>query len=204
MQHQKFVKTASLLGATLAIIACTFLFSATSSVEHADSQSVKNLATEIAAMKAELATLKTAQAQGTLSDEGMMGEIRMFAGMFAPRGWAFCEGQILKIAENNALFSLLGTNFGGDGRYTFALPDLRGRTPVGTGRGQGLTETYLGRMSGTETTTVITTKIAVTPAQGRTQGTMAISDIPNGVSTMGPRASVNFIIAIQGIYPSRP
>ena len=203
MQHQKFVKTASLLGATLAIIACTFLFSATSSVEHADSQSVKNLATEIAAMNAELATLKTAQAQGTVVDEGMMGEIRMFAGNFAPRGWAFCEGQLLPIAQNSALFSLLGTNYGGDGRTTFGLPDLRGRAPIGAGRGPGLAETYLGALSGRASTTVRTTKIAVTPAQGRSQSATAVSDIPDGVSTVGPRTSVNFIIATQGIYPSR-
>ena len=64
--------------------------------------------------------------------EGYIAEIRMFAGNFAPRGWAFCQGQILSIAQNTALFSLLGTTYGGNGQTTFALPDLRGRVPVGT------------------------------------------------------------------------
>ncbi|MBX7234517.1 MAG: tail fiber protein [Caldilineales bacterium] len=62
--------------------------------------------------------------------EPYVAEIRMFAGNFAPRGWALCEGQVLSIAQNTALFSLLGTNYGGDGKSTFALPDLRGRMPV--------------------------------------------------------------------------
>ena len=67
--------------------------------------------------------------------EGYIAEIRMFAGNFAPRNWAFCQGQILSIAQNTALFSLLGTTYGGNGQTTFALPDLRGRVPVGTGQG---------------------------------------------------------------------
>ena len=62
--------------------------------------------------------------------EGTMGEIRMFAGTFAPRNWAFCDGQLLSVSQNDALFSLLGTQYGGDGRTTFGLPDLRGRSPM--------------------------------------------------------------------------
>lgn len=83
--------------------------------------------------------------------EGTIGEVRMFAGNFAPRAWAFCEGQLLSIAQNQALFSILGTTYGGDGRTTFALPDLRGRAPIGPGTGPGLTTRKLGQRSGAET-----------------------------------------------------
>lgn len=70
--------------------------------------------------------------------EPYVGEIRMFAGNFAPRSWAFCDGQLLAVGENDALFSLLGTRYGGDGQTTFGLPDLRGRVPIHTGTGAGL------------------------------------------------------------------
>jgi microcystin-dependent protein len=82
--------------------------------------------------------------------EGTIGEIRGFAGNFAPRSWAFCQGQLLAISQNQALFSILGTTYGGDGRTTFALPDLRGRTPISEGRGPGLSYRRLGQRSGTE------------------------------------------------------
>ncbi|MFA8433536.1 MAG: phage tail protein [Marinifilaceae bacterium] len=82
--------------------------------------------------------------------EGTIGEIRGFAGNFAPRGWAFCQGQLLSVSQNEALFSILGTIYGGDGRTTFALPDLRGRVPIGEGTGPGLTPRWLGLRSGTE------------------------------------------------------
>ena len=88
------------------------------------------------------------------SQEAMIGEIRMFAGNFAPRGWAFCNGQLLSIANNQALFAILGTTYGGDGRTTFALPDLRGRVPVQPGQGPGLSPYFLGMMRGTETVTL--------------------------------------------------
>lgn len=68
-----------------------------------------------------------------------MGQIALFAGSFAPRGWAFCNGQIMSIAQNAALFSILGTTYGGDGQATFALPDLRGRVPIGYGSNTGAT-----------------------------------------------------------------
>jgi len=84
--------------------------------------------------------------------EPFLGEISMFGGNFAPRGWAFCNGQLLQISTNAALFSLLGTTYGGDGRTTFALPDLRGRAPIHFGNGPGLTPRALGEMGGTETT----------------------------------------------------
>jgi microcystin-dependent protein len=83
--------------------------------------------------------------------EGFLGEVKMFAGSYAPRTWAFCDGSLLKVAEYTALFSVLGTYYGGDGRTTFALPDLRGRVAVGTGSGTGLTPKHLGEKSGSET-----------------------------------------------------
>ena len=83
--------------------------------------------------------------------EGTIGEIRGFGGNFAPRNWAFCSGQLLSIAQNQALFSILGTTYGGDGRTTYALPDLRGRAPISAGTGPGLTTRKLGSRSGSET-----------------------------------------------------
>lgn len=86
--------------------------------------------------------------------EGTIAEIRMFAGNFQPKNWAFCQSQILAIASNTALFSLLGTTYGGNGQTTFALPDFRGRIPVGQGQGPGLSQYSLGQMSGSETNTI--------------------------------------------------
>ena len=86
--------------------------------------------------------------------EPFVGEIRIFAGNFAPRGWAYCDGQLQAVSQNDALFSLLGTIYGGDGRTTFGLPDLRGRIPVHAGSGPGLTPRKLGAKSGEENVTV--------------------------------------------------
>ena len=86
--------------------------------------------------------------------EPFVAEIRIFAGNFAPRGWAFCDGQLLQIAQNTALFSLIGTTYGGDGRTTTALPDLQGRAPMQPGRGPGLTNRRLGEKGGVETVTL--------------------------------------------------
>ena len=86
--------------------------------------------------------------------EPFVGEIRMFAGNFAPRGWALCDGQLLAVSQNDALFSLLGTIYGGDGRTTFALPDLRGRIPIHAGSGPGLTLRRIGAKGGMENVTV--------------------------------------------------
>ena len=83
-----------------------------------------------------------------------IGEVVMFGGNFAPRGWSLCDGQLLAIAQYQALFSLLGTTYGGDGRVTFALPDLRGRAPMHAGTGPGLTPRPLGQRSGQETHTL--------------------------------------------------
>ena len=86
--------------------------------------------------------------------EPFVGEIRMFAGNFAPRGWAFCDGQLLAVSQNDALFSLLGTIYGGDGRTTFGLPDLRGRLPIHAGSGPGLSPRRLGQKAGQENVTL--------------------------------------------------
>lgn len=93
--------------------------------------------------------------------EGTIGEIRMFAGNFAPRAWAFCEGQLLPIAQNTALFSIIGTIYGGDGRITFALPDLRGRTVVGPGAGPGLSTRREGQKIGSEHNVLTTQQLPV-------------------------------------------
>ena len=87
-----------------------------------------------------------------------VGEIRMFAGNFAPQGWALCDGQLLAISQNDVLFSLVGTTYGGDGQNTFGLPDLRGRIPLHMGQGPGLSSRTIGQNGGSETVTL-------TPAQ---------------------------------------
>jgi microcystin-dependent protein len=87
-----------------------------------------------------------------------IGEIRMFAGNFAPAGWAFCEGQIMPISENDTLFTLIGTTYGGDGQETFALPDLRGRIPIHQGTGGGATY-VLAENSGVESVTLTVNQI---------------------------------------------
>jgi microcystin-dependent protein len=170
--------------------------------------------------------------------ETFLGEIRMFAGNFAPTGWAFCQGQLLPIAQNQALFSLLGTTYGGNGTTTFALPDLRGRVPVGFGQGPGLSNRVIGEQFGSELVTLNINQMpshnhtvnAVTtegnqnlPTNSLPANTKALdkeySDAnanttmkatmvnptggsqPFGVSQ--PSLGVNFIIALQGIYPSR-
>ena len=173
-------------------------------------------------------------------------EIQIFAFDFAPRGWAFCNGQLLAINTNQALFSLLGTTYGGNGVNTFALPDLRGRVPLGWGNGAGLTLNNLGAMGGAENVTLLPTQIpphthsiTTTAAQscqsvGGNQNTPAASfpatheteniysttsnanmGAPTVNTTIGiaggsqphsnlpPYLTMNFCIAIQGIFPSR-
>lgn len=87
-------------------------------------------------------------------DTPYVGQIKMFAGNFPPAGWAFCDGQLMSIAENEVLFAIIGTTYGGDGQTTFALPDLRGRIPMGTGQGPGLSSRILGQKLGTEQETM--------------------------------------------------
>jgi len=92
-------------------------------------------------------------------------EIRMFAGNFAPTGWATCDGQLLPISQNTALFSLLGTFYGGDGKSTFALPNLEGSAPLGQGSGAGLSQRFIGEQSGTEFVTLLQSEM---PLHGHT------------------------------------
>ncbi len=91
--------------------------------------------------------------------EPFVGEIRMFAGNFAPRGWAFCDGQLLAISQNDALFSLLGTIYGGDGRTTFGLPEMRGRIPIHIGTGPGLSPRRIGEKAGVEKASITTANL---------------------------------------------
>lgn len=102
--------------------------------------------------------------------EPFIGEIRMVGFNFAPRNWAACDGQLLPIAQNQALFSLLGTTFGGNGEATFALPDLRGRAPMHFGNGPGLTPHQMGEQSGTETVTLLQSQMQ---AHGHTAYTVS-------------------------------
>ncbi len=88
-------------------------------------------------------------------------EIRIFPFNFPPKGWAFCDGQLLPISQNTALFSLLGTTYGGDGKATFALPDMQGSAPMQPGQGNGLSQRYLGEQSGTDSVTLLTSEIPV-------------------------------------------
>jgi microcystin-dependent protein len=187
--------------------------------------------------------------------------IVLFAGNFAPRGFSFCMGQILSIAQNTALFSLLGTTYGGNGQTTFALPDLRGRAPIGTGQGPGLPPVNLGEIGGTPTHTLIITEmpahnhlavpnLTATPSASTAAGTTNIpgatlvpSVLPSigagpaaqklngyvaqdntttlapgavtGTVTVGiaggsqpfsimqPYLGMNYLIALEGIFPSR-
>lgn len=167
--------------------------------------------------------------------EPFIGQLMMFGGNFAPRGWAFCDGQLLPIAQYQALFSILGTTYGGDGRNTFALPDLRGRVAMHAGSGPGLTTRRAGESLGQESVTLTDTQIPshnhalnVSNAEGNSSrtadaaiGTSGIfaSDVAslttlNAASVgqnggglphdnMQPTLCVNFIIALEGVYPSR-
>lgn len=173
--------------------------------------------------------------------EPFLGEIRIVGFNFAPQGWAFCNGQLLPIAQNMALFSLLGTTYGGNGTTTFALPNLQGRLPMHWGQGPGLTGRSLGEMAGTETVVMNAQQL---PAHVHTVTPLASSGLatqtaPNGavlaaglgskearfaneagdapmaafnsgnaggnqpLGIMNPFLALSFIIAIQGIYPSR-
>lgn len=174
----------------------------------------------------------------TYAQEAFIGEIKMFAGNFEPRGWAFCDGRLLSIAQNSALFSILGTTYGGNGQTTFALPDLRGRTPVGFGEGPGLSPKYLGEQFGSEAVTLTISQMpahshtvnAVTsegnsnlptnslPANTKTLDKEYSTEQPNTTMKTGmigvtgsnqpvnvtqPSLGMNYIICLEGIYPSR-
>ncbi len=103
-----------------------------------------------------------------------IGEIRIFAGNFAPRGWAFCDGQLLPLSQNTALFSLLGTIYGGNGHSTFALPNLNGRVPIGAGQGAGLTSRDLGGTGGSDNVTLLASELPSHQHSVVTSGTVTL------------------------------
>jgi microcystin-dependent protein len=120
-----------------------------------------------------------------------IGEISLVPYNFAPRGWAFCQGQILSIAQNTALFSLLGTTYGGNGQTTFALPDLRGRAPIGAGQGPGLSNITLGEQAGLESVTLLTTQIpshthTAAATQAAATSTRPAGNVPAGGGSYNP------------------
>lgn len=122
--------------------------------------------------------------------EPFVGEIRMFAGNFAPRGWAFCDGQLLAVSQNDALFSLLGTIYGGDGRTTFGLPDIRGRLPIHAGTGPGLSPRRLGAKGGEEGVTLTVNQL---PSHGHgwpASDGAAQNDVPTGAHLAKGSASI--------------
>lgn len=181
-----------------------------------------------------------------MDPDAFLAEIRMFAGNFAPQGWMFCDGSLLQISQYDALYSLIGTTFGGDGQMTFALPDLRGRVAIGPGQGPGLSLRSPGEMAGTETNTITTdqlpahshpaqatvapvasnsgsTNIPVNnyPAVAATAIYGTAKDLSMGsnnvtlsvtaststgqpVNNIQPFQVTNYVICVEGIYPSRP
>jgi microcystin-dependent protein len=168
-------------------------------------------------------------------------EIRIFGFNFAPTGWAFCNGQLLPISQNTALFSLLGTTYGGDGKSTFGLPNLQGSAAMHPGQGQGLSLRDLGEVGGEETVTLITSEMPIhnhtfgVTFENGTQGSLANNVIlarsvagnlyqttvnanivqlnPQALTPAGgslphnnlqPYLTLNFCIALQGVFPQRP
>ena len=170
--------------------------------------------------------------------EPFIAEIRIFAGNFAPRSWAFCDGQLLPISQNTALFSLIGTTYGGDGRTTTALPNLQGRAVMHPGRGPGLTSRRLGQRTGVEKVTILEAEMPSHTHTLQARARLANESSPAGNSlavgkgigiytndtnplvsmdssslnntggsqshnNMQPYITLNYIIALQGLYPSR-
>ena len=134
--------------------------------------------------------------------EPFMGEIRMVAFNYAPEGWAFCNGQLIPIHQNPALFSLLGTIYGGDGVSTFALPDFRSRGPIHEGQGPGLSDRQLGERGGAETT-VISGSQAEIPQQPSNPTVINYARATQPLSSMQPFLVVNFVISMNGAFPPR-
>jgi microcystin-dependent protein len=170
-------------------------------------------------------------------------EVRVFGFNFAPRGWAQCNGQLLPLSQNTALFSLLGTTYGGDGKTTFALPNMQGNAAMHPGQGQGLSERFLGETGGSQNVTLLQSEIpfhthnmmAFTQVPGDLFGPTAASNAilarsNNGAvyntntsgavqlapqalapaggglphNNMQPYLTLNFCIALQGVFPARP
>jgi microcystin-dependent protein len=172
------------------------------------------------------------------AQEPYIGEIRLVGFNFAPVGWAFCDGQLLPIQQYQALFSLFGITYGGDGQTTFALPDLRGRVPMGQGTGSGLTSRSIGEQGGAENNTLLINQLPPHSHSVNAVSTDGNQNVPSGslpantktldkeysnaasdttmnqsmigntgggqpVNNMQPYLIMNYIIALQGIYPSR-
>jgi microcystin-dependent protein len=135
--------------------------------------------------------------------EPFTGEIRMFAGNFAPQGWAFCDGQLLAVSQNDALFSLLGTIYGGDGRTTFGLPDLRGRIPIHQGSGPGLTPRQLGAKSGSEKVTLTAAQLPTHSHTWQASSGAATQDSPVGAGLASPTANV-YKSSPSSLTPMKP
>ncbi len=129
--------------------------------------------------------------------EPFIAEIRIFAGNFAPRGWAFCDGQLLAVSQNDALFSLLGTIYGGDGRTTFGLPDARGRIPLHAGTGPGLSARRLGSKDGGEKVTLTTNQLASHTHDWNANTAAATGDAPAGKVLADPSPARLFRAAAQ-------
>lgn len=129
--------------------------------------------------------------------DGVLAVIWMFGGNFAPRNWAFCDGQLLAISQYSALFSLLGTTYGGDGRTTFGLPEMRGRVPMHAGNGPGLTPRQIGQRSGQETVTLNTTQIPSHTHPATTTTQIAVSAAPGGESTVNGQHIANHTSAFN-------
>lgn len=152
--------------------------------------------------------------------EPFIGEIRLVGFTFAPQGWAFCDGQLLPISQNDALFSILGTTYGGDGVTTFGLPDLRGRVPIHAGSGPSLPTYRLGEAGGVEANSLSLAASAspvahVHPYRSAgaaatsapettfaTTTTVAESAPPQTLDNMQPWLGIHFVIALFGIYPT--
>ncbi|KAB7744117.1 phage tail protein [Nostocoides sp. F2B08] len=138
-----------------------------------------------------------------------IGEIRLFAGNFAPQGWAFCDGALVSIQDNDALFSLIGTTYGGDGQTTFGLPDLRGRVPVSAGAGPGLSSRALGESGGVETVTLTTSTMASHTHQAFAADDTSLSPDPTGRvlghpvtnTYRAPYAAPSVAMSSQGVWP---
>lgn len=119
--------------------------------------------------------------------DGYIATIMIFAGNFAPRNWAYCDGSLLAISQNDALFSIIGTTYGGDGQTTFGLPDLRGRIPVGTGTGPGLSNIALGQKAGSESVTLTAGQL---PAHSHTMTATVSTSSSNADGSNSPAKSL--------------
>jgi microcystin-dependent protein len=134
-----------------------------------------------------------------------VGEIRLFAGNFPPNGWAFCEGQLLSIADNDVLFQLIGTTYGGNGTTTFALPDLRGRVPIHIGQGAGLSPFDIGQHGGTDSMGGVPTTLPTGFGTQRNLEVNVTAGKAQYVTTDSKRnaLAVSYIISLFGVFPTQ-